>query len=562
MTDNNNLIYRFNNLRSILEKAVEMGINVNDILKKIDNVIETISSGKINIALIGSFSDGKTSAIAGLLGEVLSNMKIAPDESSDEIIIYYYHAFGKDFRIVDTPGLFGTKEKEIEGEDVRFSDITVKYLSEAHVIIYVCDAVNPLKDSHVDTIKHIMCDLEKLESTIFVINKMDEAGYDLTDEYDFARGRDIKTNTLKNRLRESLNLSEHDVNNLNIVCIAADPKCKGVEKWFAKLQDYYLRSHIKDFKELLNRFVEKCDVKTLNINVEKSSIKEMIQNVDEKIADTTKPYSKTLLKLEEDTYDMNVDMDILRSELRNSQKDAITRLHELRKDLISKIEGSNHKTIGSILQNELGIQGDEVTMYILERNINEIFSDCSEQNNNALSIQRVKIEKIISEEESLIKGEVKKGARYLGKIKIDGKMVKNVRDIFAPNHKFAPWGAEKCGKNLTKNLGRAAIVITFLIEGWEWYSDFRDRKKFNELKEKLLESINDAFADADSVISSEKEFFKKFAPSYIDLITKLSEREQEVSNLKLKIKEYETLRDNLHSWSKDAEYIDFEEIKH
>ena len=224
MANKDKIVAKFNVLRELVQRGETLGINVKDILKKIDNVFETISSGEINIALVGSFSDGKTSAIAGLLGEVLSNMKIAPDESSDEINVYCYQAFGKKFRIVDTPGLFGTKEKEIEGENVRFSDITTKYLSEAHIVIYVCDAQNPLKDSHVNTIKHIMCDLHKLESSIFVMNKMDDAGFDLTDESDFRRGKEIKIATLKQRLKESLNLSDNEVDSLNIVCIAADPK--------------------------------------------------------------------------------------------------------------------------------------------------------------------------------------------------------------------------------------------------------------------------------------------------------------------------------------------------
>ena len=185
MEKENNIFSRFNRLREIIQKGSSMGIELTGVLKKINNVLDTINSSEINIALIGSFSDGKTSAIAGLFGEVLSNMKIAADESSDEISIYRYNALGKNFRIVDTPGLFGTKEKEIEGKEVRFSDITTKYLSEAHVVIYVCDAVNPLKESHAGTIRHIMRDLGKLESSIFVINKMDEAGYDLTDEADF-----------------------------------------------------------------------------------------------------------------------------------------------------------------------------------------------------------------------------------------------------------------------------------------------------------------------------------------------------------------------------------------
>ncbi|HBJ76811.1 MAG TPA: hypothetical protein DDY68_03030 [Porphyromonadaceae bacterium] len=197
---------KFKELQKILHDGKNLGIDLMDVINKVNSIITTLSSDEINIALIGSFSDGKTSAVAGLLGEVLDNMNIDQDESSDELTIYNYKTLGKNFKIVDTPGLFGYKEKEIEGKDVKFSDLTVRYLSEAHIIIYVCDAVNPLKNSHVDTIKYIMVDLKKLDSTIFVINKMDEAGYDLTDEDDFKRGESIKIQTMQKRLKESLSV--------------------------------------------------------------------------------------------------------------------------------------------------------------------------------------------------------------------------------------------------------------------------------------------------------------------------------------------------------------------
>ena len=97
------IIDRFNNLRAILEQWNLQGVELSSVLNKIDSVIDTIKENEISIALIGSFSDGKTSAIAGLLGEVLSNMKIAADESSDELTVYRYYALGKDFRIIDSP---------------------------------------------------------------------------------------------------------------------------------------------------------------------------------------------------------------------------------------------------------------------------------------------------------------------------------------------------------------------------------------------------------------------------------------------------------------------------
>ena len=153
-------------------------------MQKINDYINDQKNGTIKIVLLGSFSDGKTTAIAGLLGKLESNMKIDEDESSDELSVYHIDALGQQFEIVDTPGLFGTKEKQIDGVNVKFSEITEKYISEAHIIIYVCNSVNTLKDSHKEIIKKVLRDYNKLESTIFVINKMDDVA-DTNDEEEY-----------------------------------------------------------------------------------------------------------------------------------------------------------------------------------------------------------------------------------------------------------------------------------------------------------------------------------------------------------------------------------------
>lgn len=552
-------IKRFYALRHILEVDYPLDIDLSEILKKIDSVIETISSGEINIALIGSFSDGKTSAIAGLLGEVVSNMKIAADESSDEITVYLYHTQGKNFRIVDTPGLFGTKEKEVEGKDIRFSDMTIKYLSEAHIVIYVCNAVNPLKESHVNTIKYIMQDLDKLGSTIFVINKMDDA-YDITDEIDFNQGKIIKTNTLQTRLKESLSLSNEQVNDLNIVCIAADPKGKGVESWLTKLDDYLKRSHITDFKEVLNKVVSNCDLEKLNLNVEYTSIKDMLKHIDQQIKKNTSPIEKIVSQCKETSKDLGTDKEILKAELRISKNELAKRLDELQMDIVQKIEASDHKTIGAILQNNLGIKDNMLSMWIIERDINMILSECSASNSSKVTVCATNVKQRIEGEAALIKEQVLKGAKLLKNIKVDANMVKRTRDIVAKNHKFKPWGAVKMGKNITKWISRVGAGIAVAMEAWEWYKEFRDQKRFLSLKQDLLNILNAIFSDVATRYDTDKTFYENFAPEYLDLEETLKQRDAEIKDLNEQLEKFNHLRENIQLWVNNGEYIDFEEV--
>lgn len=141
------------------------------------------------------------------------------------------------YEIVDTPGLFGTKEREIDGRMVKFSEITEKYISEAHIIIYVCNSVNTLKDSHKEIIKRVLRDYNKLDSTIFVINRMDEL-QTLMMKKNMQKFWSIKIATFKNRLKQIIGLTPDEEKVLNIACIAANPNAKGLSEWLKDKAEY------------------------------------------------------------------------------------------------------------------------------------------------------------------------------------------------------------------------------------------------------------------------------------------------------------------------------------
>ena len=156
-------------LRSILVDLQDLGMDVDDDFKKIESAVKAVESDVLRIALLGAFSDGKTSVVAAWMGKVLEDMKIDMDESSDRLAIYKPQGLPDQCEIVDTPGLFGDKEKNIDGAQIMYEDLTKRYISEAHLIFYVVDATNPLKESHNDIAKWVLRDLNKLSSTIFTI---------------------------------------------------------------------------------------------------------------------------------------------------------------------------------------------------------------------------------------------------------------------------------------------------------------------------------------------------------------------------------------------------------
>lgn len=197
-------------LKEVLTELGAIGMDVSVDIQKLEAALNTIKDDVLRIALLGAFSDGKTSVIAAWLGKIMADMKIDMDESSDRLAIYRPEGLPDKCEIVDTPGLFGDKQKEDENLQIMYEDITRNYISEAHLILYVVDATNPLKESHHQIVRWVLRDLNKLSSTVFIINKMDEVT-DLSDPTLFSEQAAIKTETLKEKLQRAASLTDEEV---------------------------------------------------------------------------------------------------------------------------------------------------------------------------------------------------------------------------------------------------------------------------------------------------------------------------------------------------------------
>ena len=556
----NNKLQKLTALKQLLQKGVEYIPELQSYLGKIDSIVNTIKDGEISVVLLGSFSDGKTSAIAGLLGRLEDNMKIDNDESSDELTIYRPKDLKKGFKIIDTPGLFGTKEREINGQNIKFSEITERYISEAHIIIYVCDAVVPLKDSHVEIIRRIMRDYHKLDNTIFVINKMDEAGYDLLDEYDFNNGCKIKKENLISRLRSTINLTPDEEKRLHVVCIAADPKGKGLQHWFSKIDNYYERSHIKDLRKCVNAVVNNADTDKLSSSSYETSVSEIVDGLHKAIECTEKPVSKAIVKMERDCTEIEEDGKHLKSELRLSRNELRQAINEIKDDAIREIKGASLETIGEVISNQLGVQNDQVTFYVFQDKLSAQIEQCCEANANNVNLAAVKIQNTYSMQDAMLNDAVKYGVGQLKNLNITGEQIKAVRDVIAKGYKFKPWGAINMGKNITKWAGWIGAGIGVAFELYGWYKQHKDQKKLNELKKSLTNAINDCISNVFKTFESDNEYYKNFAPSYILLCQKIQERNEEIASLKQKVQYLENYKRDIEAWKNSAEYVDFEEV--
>lgn len=101
------------NLKKLLDfihTGEKYGIKIEESLKdKIRNAIKNVAGQKLKVALVGGFSEGKTSIAAAWIDRLDESMKIDHKESSDEVKIYN---IDDEMELVDTPGLFGFEKKK------------------------------------------------------------------------------------------------------------------------------------------------------------------------------------------------------------------------------------------------------------------------------------------------------------------------------------------------------------------------------------------------------------------------------------------------------------------
>ncbi len=70
--------------------------------------MENVADQKLKVALVGGFSEGKTSIAAAWIDRLDESMNIAHQESSDAVKIY---DIDNEMELVDTPGLYGFKQR-------------------------------------------------------------------------------------------------------------------------------------------------------------------------------------------------------------------------------------------------------------------------------------------------------------------------------------------------------------------------------------------------------------------------------------------------------------------
>ncbi|WRB41001.1 50S ribosome-binding GTPase [Helicobacter pylori] len=509
------------NLKKLLDfihTGEEYGIKVEDSFKdKIRNAMENVAGQKLKVALVGGFSEGKTSIAAAWIERLdKESMKIDHKESSDEVKIYN---IDDEIELVDTPGLFGFKVKEHDsGKIERYKDITKKYISEAHLILYVLNPSNPIKESHKDDLNWLFRTLNLLSRTIFVISRFDEEA-DIEDEEDYNKRFKIKKENIQNRLNELISLSEEEKESLIIVAVAANPFDLGVEHWLKHQEEFQKLSHIKTLQDATQQKIKENGGKLTIIEETKKSIiqdvvyrqmppaKQALQDIKREM----EYLNKTLEKRRKDLQNLNKEISQARIHLR----EFITRYFS---DLSRQVLGTSLETFNDFAMREIGDKGSNIETRVqnaFERETQGIFNEIA------------KIGTTFNADMSSFE----KHAGVFGKIGIDllkqsgfinATNIKLARDgIVAAGKfvgidlalKFKPWGTVK----LAGNLNKALPLIGIAFEIGDSYNKYQKQEKFEKAKREMESDFNNQKQEILHLINDETRFKQTCFPMALKL---------------------------------------------
>ncbi|MCQ2626878.1 50S ribosome-binding GTPase [Helicobacter pylori] len=543
-------------LLDFVHTGEEYGINIEDSFKdKIHNAMENVAGQKLKVALVGGFSCGKTSIAAAWIDRLDKSMKIDHQESSDEVKIYN---IDDEIELVDTPGLFGFKVKTHDSDKnkgERYKNITKKYISEAHLILYALNPSNPIKDSHKDDLNWLFRTLNLLSRTIFVISRFDEEA-DIEDEEYYNKRFKIKKENIQNRLNELISLSEEEKESLIIVAVAANPFDLGVEHWLKHKEEFQKLSHIKALQDATQKKIKENGGKLTIIEETKKSViqdvvyrqmppaKQALQDINGEM----EYLNKTLEKRRKGIQDLNGEISQARIHLR----EFIIRYFS---DLIRQVLGTSLETFNDFVMREIGDKGINIETKVqneFERQTQGIFNELA------------KIETGFNADMSSFE----KHAGTLGKIGINflnqsgfinATNIKAARDALVATGKFVgidlafkfkPWGAVK----LVGNLNKFLPLIGIAFEVWDSWKESQEIEKLEKAKEEMKSNFDGQKQEILNLINDETRFKQTCFPEIFKL-------ERSFQELEESIKKTQECAQGLEKWIQTGEdFIKGEDI--
>ena len=543
-----------NKLKDFLHQGDLVGVTIDPALKqKLESASQLVTNEKLKVALVGGFSDGKTSIAAAWMERLdKSTMNISQQESSNAVRIYDVNS---DFVLIDTPGLYGFKEQEntTTHEIEKYKDITKKYVSEAHLILYIMDPANPIKESHKDDLEWLFRTLNLLPRTIFVLSRFDQVA-DVEDEADYGRGLEVKKSNVVNRLIDLIGLQPEEANDLSVVGVAANPFDLGTEHWLSNLEQFKTLSHIHTLQAATsNKIATNGGALAVVHEMNRSVIRDVLSKQlpiaienDERIATEVQKLESMGQRLSKQLLTAKMEISAVRISLR----DFVVRYFS---GLILQAQGVNIETFMDFFEREVGNEG----VVISTRLQNEFELQLKTVSEDICNMQ-ISFNAEVNHFNSAVNVMGKQGLNYLVQSKaINNTTVLATRDGLVSAAKFVgldlgkvlqfkPWGAA----NLAKNLNGALAVFGLAMEAWDSWEQAKREEAFVKAKGKIIIQFENQRKELLDLINNE-DFEKRFFTNFVAL-------ETDVETLKQQVLAHRELRSRFHDWRKTGQAIDVE----
>ena len=531
-------------LKIFVEKGELFGITDDELLEKLNRAISDSENRKLKVALIGGFSQGKTSIAAAWLENYdKASMKISAAESTDDINIYEYD---EDVVLVDTPGLFGFKE---DANEKSFRDKTKDYLTEADLILYVMDPENPIKESHRDMFAWLFKKLRLLPRTIFVINMFDSV-CDIEDEEDYADMLDIKKKDILSRLTE-FGITENNMS-IPIVAVSSDPMEKGIEKyWLNHINEYRTLSHIGELQDAtFNKIQQFSDKNEIVVKKQQSIIKEVLGDKLPSINKNLSTANIELEKLQASFDDIEADFRKKRGKLFRARTELRNFVTDYYTDLIQRLKKTTPETIDEFFDGNIGKDGILIENTIrgeIELKLETLNADLEDLNQGI----NMTVEHYTNIVGKLAEGGVRKGANYLKHIgiKVTNKQVLAVRDMLLPSLKFKPYGAIKAAEKITKGFSIFGAALGIGLDVWDSYSDMKKKEEFQKAIENIVSQLEEQRQEYYDLFNDNERFVERCVPEY-------SQLEKQIETLDKQILERKRYISDFEAWKAEGDAID------
>ena len=554
LNQNNKALALLDKLRVFLEQGAALGVNIDPtLLSKLEHASQNLANDKLKIALIGGFSEGKTSIAAAWMERLdKSSMNISQQESSNEVKVY---EVDDNFVLIDTPGLFGFKEQynaDINAME-KYKDITRKYVSEAHLVLYVMNSTNPIKDSHKDDLNWLFRTLDLLPRTVFVLSRFDEVA-DVEDEASYAQHLQVKRNNVESRLRESIDASDAEVAALSIVAVAANPFDMGTDYWLERLGQFKTLSHIASLQQATASKIQSSGGPAAIVDQARKSVildvlhKELpvaVEN-DQRLGDEVERLSGVSRTLSRQLVGAKSQI----GEVRIGLRDFVSRYFS---GLIMRTEGLTQETFKEFFEREIGRDGVMVTTRLqneFDRQLNGVSQE--------LSRMRLSFDSEIDHFNTNVINLGKQGVNYV----IKGNLINNGSILAARDGivnvaktlgvdlgkalKFKPWGAI----NLAKNLNGILSVAGLALEAWDSYERKKREDQFRQAIAEMVDNFNNQREELLTIIQ-DVSFEERFFPDYASL-------DANAADVQVAIDTQKRLREQFKEWRQSGELMEAE----